>query len=549
MRKLLNVARAALSVLAILAVGTAQAATPASGTIDASTNPATTSLTFSGGPYAVSNQSPLSAVVIGIDKGPRCGSPAFQCDTYLLTAKLPSGYIKSRNNPNITVAMAWADTGTQQSQYYVYVFKGNNPTLDGTETADYKGSLNGQSPQVATIFPLTEGTQQYTIIIVPGQPTGETISARISLNDGVASHGAAGPCDTTAFGGQDKTCVGHPRYQTFTAPPGTSANPSNGEFNIGFDPKTGRIMVMNSGPIWRITPPEVAAAPKVAEPEAGPELWEDKDSTVTNTGLDPILWTDQKSGRTFASNSTAGANAVYAYTDSDGDSWTPFGVGPPNGGADHQTIGSGPLPASLSIFSTPLNQGEYMLYCSQDVVGPASCQRSLDLGMSWGNGVPAYLGNSTPANPGPVCGGLHGHVHIDKNGQAWLPVDQCRGAQGGAISTDAGTSWNSFVVSGVSDIDGKAFIAKSQLEGADPSIGLDADGTAYYCYVNNENNGTEGHAHVAVSTDGGTTWIRDVDLGLSHGIVTLPNRRRWAEVPAARPAAFSAPTCRAITRT
>ncbi len=78
--------------------------------------------------------------------------------------------------------------------------------------------------------------------------------------------------------------------------------------------------------------------------------------TTTNTGLDPILWTDQATGRTFASNSTVGANAVYAYSDSDGEpsvtqptGWTEFGVGAPNGGADHETIGSGRLSEHCAV--------------------------------------------------------------------------------------------------------------------------------------------------------------------------------------------------------
>ena len=158
-------------------------------------------------------------------------------------------------------------------------------------------------------------------------------------------------------------------------------------------------MNMNSGAIWRITPPEILVP---AQPECCEGLWEDRSSTVTDTGLDPILWTDQKSGRTFASNSTVGANAVYAYTDSDGDptvtsptGWTPFGIAAPNGGADHETIGSGPYPVSLSALGTPANQGEAVYYCSQDVVGPASCYRSDTLGASYGPSTFAYNGQGT----------------------------------------------------------------------------------------------------------------------------------------------------------
>src|SRR5438445_5713785 len=135
------------------------------------------------------------------------------------------------------------------------------------------------------------------------------------------------------------------------------------------------------------------------------------------------------------------------------------------------------------------------------------CQRSLDLGMTWGPGVPAYTGSGPQG-----CGGLHGHVHIAPNGTAWLPVKDCNGRQGGVTSIDAGTTWTEFVVTG----------SLSQAQGADPSVAIDSDSTAYYCYVNNEpvpaGNPPEGHVHVKVSQDGGLTWLNDFDIGASHGI-------------------------------
>src|SRR4029077_3986514 len=198
----------------------------------------------------------------------------------------------------------------------------------------------------------------------------------------VFSFGAGTSTSSPSFGGADPTTPGVPRYQNFYAPAGTSAEPGSGEFNIGFDPMTHRILVMNSGPVLALTPPEILTP---AKPECCDALWEDKSSHTTNNGLDPILWTDQVTGRTFVSNSTAGANAVYAYTDAaapfnDGDLWVEIGAAPANGGGDHQTIGSGPFPASLSLLTTPVNQGQMVFYCSQAGVGPASCQRSNDLG-------------------------------------------------------------------------------------------------------------------------------------------------------------------------
>jgi hypothetical protein len=478
------------------------ASTPSSGTLSL----ATPVLTYTAGPFFQANQSPVG---LGqLDTGPRCDTGAFPCDSYGLTVSLPAGYSAAHPNAAVKVTMSWTDTGAGQSDYDLYIYNGANPTVDGNHPADHQ-STSGSDPEVAVINPVVDGSTQYTVKIVPFQPTGETLQIRIELLPG---SGGIFP----GFGGADPTTPGVPRYQVFVAPP--NADVGNGEFNIGFNPHTGRIMTMNSGPIWRLTPPEILVP---AQPECCEALWEDRSSTVTDTGLDPILWTDQKTGRTFASNSTVGANAVYAYSDSDGEptmtaptGWTPFGIAAPNGGADHETIGSGPYPALLSALGTPVNQGEAVYYCSQDIIGPASCYRSDTLGASYGPSTLAYNGQGSNI-PGGTCGGLHGHLHVAPDGTAWLPVNQCSGLQGGVFSTDGGTTWNTFTIPN----------AISQPQGADPSIAIDADSTVYYAYVNNEpvgpSNPPEGHARAAVGHRVGTSvnWTNYFDLGATHGIV------------------------------
>jgi hypothetical protein len=475
--------------MALVVPAALQAAQPASGTLTDRSGP----ISYSSGPFLLSNATPIPEV----DNGPECNNPQLPCDDYALTIALPAGYGALHPNAAVRVTMGWTDTGTTQSNYDLYVYKGTVITTDGSEAANHQSSTSA-NPEIAIVNPLTDGSSAWTVKVVPAVSTGETVHVTIELLPGSPTGPVAG------FGGADPTVPGAPRYQIFVPPAGSTADSSQGEFNIGFDPKTHRILVMNTGPIWRVTPAEVATG---GTPEACPALWEDKSTLTLNIGLDPILITDRKSGRTLASNSTAGANAVYAYSDNDGDSWTEIGAGPPNGGADHETLGTGPLPAAQAALSTLLNQGENTLYCSQDVVGPASCQRSLDLGMSWAPGVLAYEGNGITK-----CGGLHGHLKIGPDGTAWLPVNQCAGQQGGAVSTDGGLTWSEFIVEG----------ALSQPEGADPSIGIDSDGTAYYCYVNNElvaaGDPPEGHVHVKVSHDHGATWVNDFDIGASHGI-------------------------------
>ena len=487
-----SIGRFVLSVAALGTItlsGVSRAATPAAGTLTDTSGP----LAYSSGPFLAANATPVPQ----LDSGPECNNPVQPCDDFALTVALPSGYASAHPHAAVRIIMGWTDTGSEKSDYDLYVYAGTVINTDGSQTANYE-SASGNDPEIAVVGPVFDGSRTFTVKIVPYTPTAETVNVKIELlpGTGVASG---------AFGGPDPSAPGVPRYQNFSAPEGSSAeNGFQGEFNIGFNPHTGRIMTMNSGPIWRLTPPEVQSANK---PECCEALWEDRTAVSTITGLDPILWTDQKSGRTFASNSTVGANAVYAYSDTDGDLWVPIGAGPPDGGADHQTIGTGPFPASLSLLATPLNQGQNTLYCSQDIVGPAACQRSVDLGMTWGPGVLAYTGDGPEG-----CAGLHGHVHIAPNGTAWLPVNQCNGRQGGVTSVDGGINWKEFAVTG----------SVSQGHGADPSIAIDADNTAYFCYVNNEpvaaGSPPEGHVHVKVSRDGGMTWLNDYDIGASHGI-------------------------------
>jgi hypothetical protein len=393
--------------------------------------------------------------------------------------------------------MYWSDTGSGQSDYDLYIYKGVVGNLGGSQQADYQAASQA-NPEVASITPLVDGDKQYTLKIVPYTPTQEIVHVRMELLSGTGGGGFPG------FGGPDPTAPGAPRYQTFAAPAGSSAEASNGEMNIGFNPKSGRIMVMNRGPVWRLTPPERETP---ARPECCEALWEDVTNLTTITGVDPILWTDQKTGRTFASNSTAGTNVVYGYTDNDGDLWNPLSLSGPNASSDHETIGSGPYPASLSALSTPLNQGQAVYYCAQTwPVGAAACQRSDTLGMSYGPSTLPYDGQTTQ------CRGIHGHVRVGPDGTVYLPVRDCNGNAGVSVSTDAGITWTERIIPN----------SKTQTHGSDPSIAIGANNTVYFFYVADQTSSpqdpTEGHIRVQVSTNHGATWSKDTDLGATHGI-------------------------------
>ncbi|MBA3572795.1 MAG: exo-alpha-sialidase, partial [Pyrinomonadaceae bacterium] len=471
------------------------ASTPSSGTL----SEATPVLNYTAGPFLQSNPVPVPL----LQSGPTC-TGAQPCDSYSLKVSLSATYANSGAAAKVT--LSWNDTGSGSSDYDLYLYEGTvTNTSSGTPVASRSASSG--NPEVASIFPLNPGDNTYTIKVVPYVATGETINVKIELLAG--SGGASG---FPGFGQADPTVPGQPRYQTFFPPSASNAESGSGEMNVGFNPKTGRFMLNNAGPVWRVTPPEVATA---GAPECCEAKWEDRSSTIADKGVDPILWTDQTSGRTFASNFTGGANALYAYTDSDGEptvtsptGWVVLGAAVPNGSADHQTIGSGPYPSG-SALANLANQGQAVYYCSQAVVGPATCQRSDDLGASYGPGTLAYTGSG--------CGGLHGHIRVGPDGTAYLPVPDCGGQAGVAVSTDAGITWKEFYLPN----------SLPQASGSDSSIAIDKDNNLYYFYIVSSTDRKQGTMHVQVGRKVldatgqliGITWSNDHDLGASQGIV------------------------------
>src|SRR5207247_5262651 len=203
------------------------ASTPSSGTLTDTSGPQT----YMAGPFFVANPTP----VIFVDQGPECFGSEQPCDDYALTLTLPAGYHAAHPNAAVKVTMSWTDAHAGQSDYEIYVYQNPradcDPTdctaTDGSQMADYQ-SAGSSNPEVATISPLADGTQKYTLVIVPFTPTGETVTVKIELQPGPVGGGGS-------FGGPDPTVPGNPRYQNFYAPPG-SAKAESGEFNIGFSP-------------------------------------------------------------------------------------------------------------------------------------------------------------------------------------------------------------------------------------------------------------------------------------------------------------------------
>ncbi|HEV8359200.1 MAG TPA: sialidase family protein [Candidatus Thermoplasmatota archaeon] len=167
--------------------------------------------------------------------------------------------------------------------------------------------------------------------------------------------------------------------------------------------------------------------------------------------LDPILWTDRTSGRTFVVQLAGAASYVWMTQDApvlnDGEVWVPTDVPTSFPFFDHQSVGTGPhgtVPNPDTILNLPppatgaLNA---MYYCGQ--LGIEVCARSDDDGLTWGPYVPINANNN--------CGGLSGQVRVDHIGTVYVPNKDCGTQQGAIISRTNGLLWGAWPIEGTDD--------------------------------------------------------------------------------------------------
>jgi PKD repeat protein len=367
------------------------------------------------------------------------------------------------------------------------------------------------------------------LLTFAGTPRAAKLSPHPKQADGAKQ--AAAPSDaapTTPSG------PGIPRYYNYAPPAGLGE--ASGEPSIGFNPATKRVMYIASLQTLQATLPENVAplaplAPSSSVPEACNATWKDVSFATTKVrSADAILFTDRDTGRTFVSQLNTvtqtnpvliGLNSLMAFTDTDGEpnpanpnnaAWTPAQVNPPDGSNDHETVGAGPYPASLSALANSVNKGHAVYYCGQGgyvlaVTSIAYCSRSDDGGLTFNRAIPAYTDAASGCSQA-----IHGHVKVAPDGTVYLPNAQCGGGQAVAVSTDGATTWTLHTIPG----------SLSPAAGAilDPSVAIASDGTVYFAYTGQVpgGNGTDNHIFVAVSHDRGTTWSSSIDVGVSLGI-------------------------------
>lgn len=447
-------------------------ATPGSGTIS-SANP---TLTFTGGPFFISNPTAQAG------DQPVCTVP-MSCDDFALTV---DGTGITPNTKQIRISVEWP---LSTADFDVYLLQNGNVVGTSASSAD---------PEVIVI-PTTSAS--YTIRIVPFAPAGQSYTATVTLEDIPAAAGSSN--------------APPPRYLAYA--PNPSALPgsdSAGEPSIGVDWNPNVPSLKNTTPPMKLNTGGVAfftanlnefrvnfddcSSPAI-------NMWEDVTSpTESVQTLDPIGFVDHQLpmtagtevgtglGRVFQSQ-LAGATSILAYSDDDGGTWTQSqGSGQP-AGVDHQTVGGGryaPTNAGAGVVEPPHTYPHQIYYASQDI-GTAFAARSDTGGLTFNPGIPMW--NITQ------CGGLHGHVKVGPDGTVYVPNKSCNGGASVAVSRDNGVTWT------VKTIHEGAYTAGSG--DTDPSVGIGADNTLYVGYQN-----SDGHPHIAVSTDHGDTW-HDVDVG------------------------------------
>lgn len=301
---------------------------------------------------------------------------------------------------------------------------------------------------------------------------------------------AIGAVAATRDSGTDATAATS-AFTVYPAPSTLGGVHDAGEPSVGVNWNTGNVMYQSDLHTYRV---DLANAGSSAG-------WKDVSSTLTSAAsLDPILFTDRKTGRTFVSQLSADCSLV-AFSDDDGANWTqnPVGCGIA-AGADHQTVGGGPWSKS-GVGGTALYPHS-AYYCAQ-AIATAQCSASRDGGLTWGASVPIY--NAT------ACGGLHGHLKVSPDGTAYVPNADCGGQQAVVASTDNGTTWAVRKVPG----------SKTQDE-SDPSVATGASNKVYLGYAQDTSTKTTSSSapYVAASADRGATWtnIKDVSNGVVNNV-------------------------------
>jgi hypothetical protein len=292
--------------------------------------------------------------------------------------------------------------------------------------------------------------------------------------------------------------TGTPAFANYVSPANLPNNANSGEPSIGVNPITGAAFFQ-----------AYTSTHKVTWNAAGTATWTPVTAITSLINIDPILFTDQQTGRTFAGGLGVECSLLQ-YTDNDGGSWVPVGNACPYPAADHPSVGGGPWhqPAPLG---SGLVYPNSVYVCQQS--GTDRCVVSKDGGLTFGLPI---VGQGD-------CHSFHGHIKVSADGVAYLPNAYCGANQGGFVTQDNGGTWLSYHIPGST--------VQSNGGGFDPTVATTPDNTLYESW----GQGTNNHAMFARSLDHGATWDRLTDLSTNfspaitastfHAIVAGDNGR------------------------
>ncbi|HYO63829.1 MAG TPA: sialidase family protein [Pyrinomonadaceae bacterium] len=406
------------------------------------------------------------------------------CDTFALNLTgLPSSWA----GKVVNIKIQW---GLPASDYDLYIHRG---WVDGPLVASSgRGVTNPTGPltlEDAKIDPSVTGTGTYAVRVV--------YYAATSLDQYRGS--AAVEAKPVAPPPPAPSTATPPSFTNYAPPDGIGQGA--GEPTLGANWATGSVMFIAGLETLRVQFND-SLSPATA-------TWTDVSAPNTSiTSFDPILFTDgdasnaSRTNRTFVSQLLPTKVSLMAFTDNDGQTWTPSQGAGINSGVDHQTVGGGPYAKNAdgslkggAVQLPGLDLKTYpnaVYYASQDI-GLAQIARSDNGGLTFGPAVPMW--NLTQ------CNGLHGHIKVAPDGTVYVPNKSCGGEQGVAVSEDNGLTWAIRTVPG------------STSGATDPSVGIGADGTLYLGFADGD-----GRQKVAVSHNRGQSWEHVQDVGVAFGI-------------------------------
>jgi PKD repeat protein len=318
----------------------------------------------------------------------------------------------------------------------------------------------------------------------------------------------------TQPGGSSPSIGGSPMtFFHYPAPASFSFANDAGETSIGVNLATNNAMFLMALNTARVHWDDAQVPPKAT--------WEDVSfPTTAAASIDPYLWTDQDTGRTFVLQ-LAGAESAGAFTDDDGANWVPMGNAGVPPSFDHQKLGGGAYHAPLPAHPPSPAYADNLYYCAQQGVtngdrnGLAQCARSDDGGLTFG--PPLYMDLLD-------CFPIHDQPNVGPDGSVYISVRGCGALSSGKplgvlLSRDNGVTWQNSTIPGTLM---STYNGGSGFEFGSPTdVAFDAAGKMYFVGATGVFSGTVQTAKtpfVATSTNGAATWSAPFNIGASVGV-------------------------------